>query len=311
MIPLLQWKGVGEANPIQPVQSCDHGLNNKKASLIRKVTVAYAVALVIQHLSNVGFSTESIEEVCIAKNFVVRCGKDQVDLGWEVKGVDVVSIEVSVGLDLQPTNRSSTAVSGLSHDGIAGKIINPIITSEFYEESDSDEDSTKDHGKLCQILGRFLHTFLSGQEHIATQRTVLSSNIDDLTFTEPRRKKKLPDDSCSRSTKGNVASLAQSGYPNSLSEVVKNLLESQDDIFRPDDCYQSLPDIIGDLLILLQDPERFLFDQYHLHSEKKRIPFHVDKLYGRSKEVAALQEAFHRVVDTGHSEAVCLGGYSG
>jgi hypothetical protein len=105
--------------------------------------------------------------------------------------------------------------------------------------------------------------------------------------------------------------LFEAGYPPALSQVLTNLLDCGSELFRSDDSYQSLEEVINDLHILLQDPGRFLFDQYQAPSQDQRLAMNKDRLYGRANETALLTDAFCRVALTGHSKAVCVSGFSG
>jgi hypothetical protein len=72
------------------------------------------------------------------------------------------------------------------------------------------------------------------------------------------------------------------------------------------DPYSSLETAIGDLRLLLQEPELFLFENGDACLRKDS-----GKLYGRANEVSAIAAAFHRVVLDRKSEACIVGGYSG
>jgi photosystem II stability/assembly factor-like uncharacterized protein len=63
---------------------------------------------------------------------------------------------------------------------------------------------------------------------------------------------------------------------------------------------------LGDLQLLLQEPDIFLFENGNACLRKDS-----GKLYGRATEVSAIAAAFHRVVLDGKSEACIIGGYSG
>ena len=100
------------------------------------------------------------------------------------------------------------------------------------------------------------------------------------------------------------------GFPSSLSLLVKNMLESGwGQILRPDDSMTSLKDAIDDLYLLLNDPDRFLFDS--VAEQGGSLNIRPGKLYGREKETALITDAFYRVSTSGESEILLVDGFSG
>lgn len=73
LIPLKQcWKDVDNVRPPESHPSQFLSRINKKASLVRKVTIAYALANLLQHLSEAQYLILEIERLCLIDNFVVR-----------------------------------------------------------------------------------------------------------------------------------------------------------------------------------------------------------------------------------------------
>lgn len=372
-IPLRQWKGA-EGGKSFHHDSLDL-LKDGKASLIRKVTVAYAVAKVLQYVSECRYLIDEMLRLFSIDNFVVRVRADKLsDLGWEVEGVDVISPKLAVRIRTYWT--SSFSFSDVTADDFTGRNVETSITSittdsHLHHAKPDSEVRDCDERIMCYRLGRFLHYFFSGEDPqlSAAEEHGLAKNYDDACepyVYEPSTKKSYffsPSEnsaitrghslqigmketssnyqqmqlldfsqlspthtfsqisltgsdhnkmqSIDESVHANFYSLFEAGYPPALSQVVKNLLDCGSDLFRSDDSYQHLEEVIEDLHILLADPGRFLFDKYQTPSRDRRLVVSKDKLYGRAKETALLTDAFCRVALTGHSEAVCVSGFSG
>lgn len=85
--------------------------------------------------------------------------------------------------------------------------------------------------------------------------------------------------------------------------------------------YTSATDVIPDIVQMINDPDRNLFDieeddtagaAYRLDQLGSRLGFPREKLYGRDEDTACLMSVFERVVcNGGRTEAVTVSGYSG
>lgn len=106
----------------------------------------------------------------------------------------------------------------------------------------------------------------------------------------------------------NLALLKELGYPTSLSELIRNLVECGLGVFRPDDSYPSLDVAINDMQLLLQKPNLFLSSD---PPSAVNAFMASGKLYGRSNEITSLTNVYCRVASSGISEAVFVGGFSG
>lgn len=301
MIPLKQWEDIRDIDPLRSGQLNGHGAVNRKASVFRKVTVAYTVLCLLRNLADTGYAIHEIERIFSIDNPIVECS-GQSDIGCEVIGLRVISPPLTCRLEYHPAAHSSAAANGLARDCMIGKRVKSFVLPTASQNQKKDNDSP-DERILCRLLGEIIYTFLSGNKSL--QRSAVSQDISDLSIHQPQSKKKIID----TSTNEHVVQLHQLGYPRAFSDVVDNLLDSQPDLFCSDDSYQSQQDIIDDLQMLLEEPERFLFDQYP--SEKNRLPFNNDKLHGRSEEISTCKEIFKRVVETGQSEAIRLIGDAG
>ncbi len=100
------------------------------------------------------------------------------------------------------------------------------------------------------------------------------------------------------------------GFPSSLSLLVENMLDcGYGEFLLPSDSMLSFKDAIDDLQLLLEDPDRFLFDS--VEKQGRSLNVKQGKLYGREKETALITEVFHRVSMFGESEILLVDGFSG
>ncbi|KAL3787768.1 hypothetical protein HJC23_009819 [Cyclotella cryptica] len=164
-IPLRQWHGVdgGGSHYNDTLRS----RKDKEASIVRKLTVAYAVTKVLQHIaeSRCTIDRDEIKRLCSINNFVVKMSTDELsDLGWEVRRVDVASHGLTVHI-------ASNWVSGcdlfdLSGDATGRNVEATIISSDsrFRDTRQNSAEAVCDERMLCCLLGQFLHSFLCGDD---------------------------------------------------------------------------------------------------------------------------------------------------
>ncbi len=97
--------------------------------------------------------------------------------------------------------------------------------------------------------------------------------------------------------------LLELGFSSSLSTLVSELL----------DCKCTLGAASKDLHLLLLDPDSFLVDRYFKPSPDGKVSLRIrkNKLYGRDSERSLITSTFCRVRNSGRSEALLIGGYSG
>ncbi|KAL3804864.1 hypothetical protein HJC23_006636 [Cyclotella cryptica] len=192
-IPLGQWKGEedGKSYHLNPLERS----KDWKASLLRKVTVAFAAANLIRHALDCGYSINEIMRLLSLDNFLVHMRvDDSSDLGWEVEGVDVISPELAV--KIHSNWISSCSVFGVTADDFTGRNVEATIMSKashFVRQDSCEGDS--DERIACYALGLFLHSFFCGEN---SQRTAIEGHgrlkhyddICDSTVDEPCPKKK-------------------------------------------------------------------------------------------------------------------------
>jgi hypothetical protein len=71
---------------------------------------------------------------------------------------------------------------------------------------------------------------------------------------------------------------------------------------------------IADLSLLLEEPGRFLFEDFQLSPKEQGIIYSgkgTSRLYGRTDEARLLTDTFCRVASTGESEAIIIRGFMG
>eukprot|EP00804_Cyclotella_cryptica_P005176 CCRYP_014234-RA/>CCRYP_014234-RA protein AED:0.05 eAED:0.05 QI:231/0.75/0.4/1/0.75/0.6/5/82/1366 len=164
-IPLRQWQGVdgGESHYHDTLRS----RKDKQASIVRKLTVAYAVTKALQHIadSRCKIDRDEIKRLCSIDNFVVKMSADELsDLGWEVRRVDAASHGLTVHI-------TSNWVSGcdlfdLSGDATGRNVEATIISSDsrFRDTRQDSAGAVCDERMLCCLLGQFLHSFYCGDD---------------------------------------------------------------------------------------------------------------------------------------------------
>ena len=204
LIPLKQWKDVDDVKPSHPSQFLS--MINKKASLVRKVTIAYAVANLLQHLSEAQYSIEEIERLCLIDNFVVRLCTN--DLGWEVSYLYLVPQQISVEIELHKSSddpSSAAAAFGSTNDCISGRDVDVTIAQSADQEVIREDNVPHDERLLCNLAGRFLHAFFSGRELSSvtpegddSREDITSQSDDDMCdnlsineLSQSRRKKSV------------------------------------------------------------------------------------------------------------------------
>ena len=165
-ILLSQWKGFDGG------KSPDRSSKDEQASLIRKLTVVFAVAKVLKHFleSRYAIDRDEIKRLCSIDNFIVNMRADELtDLGWEVRSVDVISL----GLTVQISSNwvSSCAFFDLSADGAPSRNVEATIMSKDSHLRNArciSDEAGHDERMVCYLLGQFLHSFFCGDNFQST-----------------------------------------------------------------------------------------------------------------------------------------------
>eukprot|EP00804_Cyclotella_cryptica_P021275 CCRYP_001545-RB/>CCRYP_001545-RB protein AED:0.16 eAED:0.26 QI:0/0/0/1/0/0.33/3/0/1055 len=306
VMPLAQWNATEAIKTAHADPQSQRQL--QQASMLRKITVGFGIGELLkcisqEHESPVSnYSWSQLQSLCSVDNFVVEYVKDGAssEPGWEIDSSSLPSDCNSIECD--------------NGDGIIGRHVVAAITSPFPSDrlKSAAEDVSDSESMLCHLLGVLLYKlFTHGRYGVNQHQTLADENIMILLLMKLFRAHE-GDKSWLRQQR--VASqfafvpLIDFGLPSNLSQLVKNLVDCGSGLFRPDDSYSSLSVAVNDMQALLSGPSRFLFDG---PSSKGNVFLGNERLYGRSKEIASLKNAFCRVASSGKSESIFVGGFSG
>jgi hypothetical protein len=317
-MPLRKWVAYDVQETTTKLDRCNQE-KHQKASTLRKVTISYAIAKLLQHLSlNVqikNYSSCELERLCSIDNFMIRLSTEQSDPGWEVMGVDMVNPQMKLHI-LTGVQLSYNFFDTVNDEEFTGRTITPSIISPYVKpDSTGDSRTTNDESMLCHFFGLLLHR-LFACEDVAGIKPQALQKVEDTYEGKPLSKKKssatfsqATSISGSDSVQANfLRPLSIIGYSSSLSQVVTNLVDCGLGLARSSDSYPSLEMAIVDICYLLQEPGRFLFEDFRLSPKEGLIS---RRLYGRTAEARLITDAFCRVASTGESEAFLISGFSG
>ena len=288
-----------------------------KQSLLRKTTVAYGIVQLLKHakdtqddtsrytLSNFSvqtntncLSTDNITDwLDILDISLIIPSTGDVILSAEISEPHFIEsvdrwgryLEVEITPTPQSTSTATTNCSDSSH----------LQLTSLKRRSSSTSSSSSNDIKECGML---LYELFSGKSPTCSNQPY--GNTKQSEGGEPARKKstvrydKRKGKSYSTLQTKSYTPLLELGLPPSISILVSNLIDVQEE-------YICLDDVIADLHLAINDPEVFLFDLEGTISQIRR-----GKLYGREKEVQLITDSFCRV-SQGKNEAFFIGGYSG
>ena len=304
---LQQWL-VEESNKQKSAYSHLSGnqLSSLRASLLRKVTVGFAICKLLEDV-RIAVSNHSLAEcqrLCSVENFVVRALQDGAATdGWEVVGVDMISHALSVNI-VTTSSCSRGESSRDDDDAILGRRVSAVVTqqsTQCYAIKTDHQNETRDESLLCHSLGVLLQ-FIFLEENTMKASTQLA-NFENGTKKDKSEQPRRIKSACA-STSHTLSRNATAP----LVRLIQDLLDCnvQDVTSRPVEAYSSLAEVAFDMHLLLGDPNNFLFERgtTSLHDPTGEV-------YGRAEQISALNDAFNRVASTGKSEAFLIGGYSG
>jgi hypothetical protein len=226
----------------------------------------------------------------------------------------------------------------VNDEEFTGRTIMTNINSPYAEPDEAvDSPTTNDESLLCHSLGLLLHELFavedltrmkpkafqmndSGYEGIPLAKKISLPSFSHLSGNDFSREMSISRSNskiCHGEGPGEVnllCALNTIGYSTSLSQVVMNLVDCGLGLFRSGDSYPCLEMAIADLSLLLEEPGRFLFEDFHLSQKGERIISSGkgnNRLYGRTAEAHLITDTFCRVASTGESEAFLIGGFSG
>jgi len=299
-------------------------LSPPQLSILRKTTVAYAVAeLLRRSITSAPLSAEKIS----LDNFAVRKKKPHHESSLfsssapmcDILGVDMISEGMSLTI-IEPSYMNNLFDEGEDGGAAAGRYLEVCISHSsplpVNNYSLALEQQIQER-TVCHLFGIFLYQLYSNLDPFPMKNLMgmrPTEHGDELMDAkQPANKKATSDMSFSSlsSKKLTYSILRDLGVPSNIIILVQNLVESKcDNPSNPRTTYSFMKEASEDLHLLLHEPGRFLFTQSKFEHGKAQLQLRKNKLYGREKEVSAISESFNRV-STGDSEAIFIGGFSG
>eukprot|EP00804_Cyclotella_cryptica_P019420 CCRYP_006611-RA/>CCRYP_006611-RA protein AED:0.16 eAED:0.08 QI:0/0/0/1/0.75/1/5/0/1159 len=334
-IPLRQWI-VDDDNEGAFYSDRSYQATLRKTLTLRKVTISYAIAKLLQHVSlnypTKQYSSSELMCLCSIDNFRIRLSHEQSEIGWEVNGVDMIKPPLRLQI-----NTSCNFFDVSSDDEFTGRTIMADIISPNVKPDDTGDVQTNDESMLCHLFGLLLHLLFAGEDPAGIKaygHQKNDKNYEDMPLAKKSSLQSFPHmrggdffqaKSVSESDSKNchyegseqvhlLQPLSTIGYSASLSQVVTNLLDCGLGPFRAGDSYPCLEMAVVDICFLLEEPGRFLFEDVQLLSKGERILAigkENERLYGRTDDAHLITDTFCRVASTGESEAILIGGFSG
>ncbi len=288
--------------------------NGLQLSIVRKTTVAYAVAQLLRRaITSAPLSAAKIS----IDNFVVRTKNRHVASGStsstlsDISGVDMISEGLS--LTINEPSFVNNILNGGEEGGTGHFLEVSISPSQLSENSSSSAFEQIDERIICHTFGVLLYQLYSNLDPIPKE-SQLGGNpiqksgeqlVDDCHGAKEPAKKKA--------TVTTYSSVLQDiSIPQSIIMLVQNLVENKcDKPLSPQNICSYMKEACDDLRLLLHEPSRFLFKREQLGcGGSSQLQFRRNRLYGREKEVSLLSDSFSRVSAVGN-EAFFIGGFSG
>ena len=307
---------LGEAVPLQTwlqgeqKQVPEHQ-NGLQLSIVRKTTVAYAVAQLLRRAASTSppFSTAKIS----VDNFVVHTKKRHVSDSEliptssvaDISGVDMISEGLSLTI-IEPSYMNN--VLDEREEGGAGSSLEVSISPFQLSGRSSSAVEHIDERTICHMFGLLLYQIYSNLDSIPASLLgigpIFKSGGDGYDGAkEPAKKKTMIT---------TYSPLHDINIPPSIIMLIQNLVESKCvKPLNPQNICSSMKEACDDLHLLLHQPSRFLFTRKQFEcGGSAQLQFRQNRLYGREKEVSLLSDAFNRVSAVGN-EAFFIGGFSG
>ncbi len=269
---------------------------DEKRLIIRKTTVAYAAAELLQKsMTTAPLSADKIS----LDNFVVRTKKlHYVPTSAEdIIGVDMISEKLSLTIvDTSDLGRSSCDVEEDAGRNLVASITSPSpppgSSALGFEQI---KEST-----VCHLFGILLYQIYSNLDPF------LENKLEGNGHTSPHHNE---NEMTNRGLRLTYSTLRELGSPPNICMLVQNLVECGN-LPCPRNTYSSLKEGSDDLHHLLLQPHRLLFTSDTLGNEQLQLRLQKNKLYGRDHEILLMNDAFSRVC-VGESVALFVGGFSG
>eukprot|EP00956_Cyclotella_meneghiniana_P028740 scaffold67786_cov85-Cyclotella_meneghiniana.AAC.1 len=298
----------------------------RSASIIRKLTVAFAIAKLIRHLKDsvASYSQDELLHLCRVDNFSVQMSPDRTsEPGWEVlMEANMITPPMTLQVIKKPQGGSNfSTFASEKHIWGGDNIIDAIVSrhSSFCCAKEvASQDDTKNDSTICYALGVLLDCIFSGG---STMRTTVSSpenpqdTLNDFlrslsvspsqfASNDNKYESETRPTKCHRKIMHHKEEISMYLESSQVSRVVRDLLDCGQDRIRSDSTYLSLDTAIVDLHLLLLNPSGLVFEESHQLSP-------ITTMHGRSSETSSLLSAYHRVASSGISEAFIVKGFSG
>ena len=208
LVPLRQWT---EAE--RKLDKDKHDADNAKASIIRKITLAYAICKSIHHISQ-SVKIESVDalvDVCSIDNFVVRVSEDESEPGWKVKGLETVSPPLILKLNTAEVLDDDFFNKATISSGKHVRASMTIHSSKCwpFKAVPAAIDKTKEK-RLLGLTGKLLRDVFVGIEREARQTKDTLLAREHMGQQRPNKKKSHP-------TEKSPAKLSQAERSDSVS----------------------------------------------------------------------------------------------
>jgi len=220
------------------------------------------------------------------------------------------SHENSKSVPISSSNKSSSMARGRAstlNERILQKVQDALKLVEAASEMNADTSCEESQRRQLNILGKHLYRHFSGCH-------------TDLGYPGPSVSSEVEMDSDHRHKRGKtidaqkLTQLSEFGFPSAVSNLVKHLCRSNESdgvvsFCREDIQYCTMKDVLDELQLMIQDPDRYLFGG-DLH-QRGTLNLIEGKLYGRERELSELDEAFISLTLDQSRSLLCITGESG
>eukprot|EP00956_Cyclotella_meneghiniana_P003142 scaffold3848_cov64-Cyclotella_meneghiniana.AAC.1 len=275
----------------------------RSAGIIRKLTVAFAIAKLIRHLKDsvASYSQDELLHLCRVDNFSVQMSPDRTsEPGWEVlMEANMITPPMTLQVIKKPQGGGNFSTFASEKQIWGGdNIIDAIVSrhSSFcFAKEVASQDDTKNDSTICYALGVLLDCIFSGG---STMRTTVSSpenpqdTMDDFlrslsvspsqfASNDNKYESETRPTKCNRKIMHHEEEISMYLESSQVSRVVRDLLDCGQDRIHSDSTYLSLDTAIVDLHLLLLNPSRLVFEESHQLSP-------ITTMHGRSSETSSL-----------------------
>ena len=173
-------------------------------------------------------------------------------------------------------------------------------------------DQADDLGKFFDLEGHLNILDDMGEEGVGEAADILGnfeSVFDNVEDQMPNRKKAAQSGSSTvRSV--SVEQLQLKGLPASLCDLIGNMIDCINGDLRGEEAYQSMSDVRNDLQLMMDKPNRFLYDMDIDKLSATGLQLN-EAVFGREAQFAAIQSVYKRSISGGGNELGIIVGPSG